>query len=80
MFSPNSEAAEHPFGKELAQVSELAEVYGLSSHKLTVLDDEEQELIAMGLYKFGADEYMNELQGLFITAFGDIPEPSTVWI
>lgn len=83
MFSPNPDAVAHPFGNELAQVSELAEEYGLSKQqqKLTVFDEEEQELMAMGLYKFAADDYMNELQGLFITAFGDLPQQrTTVWI
>lgn len=92
MFSPTADAAaEHPFGNELAQVSELAEEYGSSEQKLDkqleqqqpthILDPEEQELLAMGLFKFAADDYMNELQGLFITAFGELPkQSSTLWI
>ena len=81
MFSPTSEAAEHPFGNELAQVSELAEEFGSSKQSLPILDPEEQELVSMGLFKFAADDYMNELQGLFITAFGEFPKQSTtLWI
>jgi len=78
MFSANPETTEHPFGNELAQVSELAEEY--SKTKLTVVDEEELELISKGLLKFGAEDYMSELQGLFINAFGDMPKMSTVWI
>jgi len=79
MFSPNPETVEHnPFGNELAQVSELVEEYG--SPKLAVVDEEEQELTSKGLFKFGAEDYMSELQGLYITAFGDMPQMSTVWI
>jgi len=87
MFSPNSQASDlHPFGNELAQVSELVEEYGSSKErlpgKMTVIDEEEQELVSKGLFKFAADDYMSELQGLFISAFGDMPmpQPSTVWI
>jgi len=81
MFSPNPEIVDqHPFGNELAQVSELAEEFGLSKERLTVVDEEEQELVSRGLYKFRAEDYMSELQGLFISAFGDMPQMSTVWI
>lgn len=81
MFSPNPDAANtHPFGNELAQVSELVEEYTSSKERLPVVDEEEQELVSRGLFKFAADEYMSELQGLFISAFGDMPQMSTVWI
>lgn len=87
MFSPNPQTDDlHPFGNELAQVSELVEEYGASKErlplKMTVIDEEEQELVSKGLFKFAADDYMSELQGLFISAFGDMPMPqtSTVWI
>lgn len=81
MFSPNPDTVEtHPFGNELAQVSELVEEYTTSKEKLAVVDEEEQDLVSKGLHKFGADEYMSELQGLFISAFGDMPKMSTVWI
>ena len=83
MFSSHPEAGEHPFGNELAQVSELAEEFGSSKEqqKIPVLDPEEQELISLGLFKFAADDYMNELQGLFITAFGELPkQTTTLWI
>ena len=82
MFSPHPETVEHPFGNELAQVSELAEEFGSSKEqRLPILDPEEQELISLGLFKFAADDYMNELQGLFVTAFGELPkQPTTLWI
>lgn len=83
MFSSHPESAEHPFGNELAQVSELAEEFGSSKEqqKIPILDPEEQELISLGLFKFAADDYMDELQGLFITAFGELPkQPTTLWI
>lgn len=72
MFSPNQET-EHPFGNELAQVSELAEEFGSSKQRLPVLDLEEQELVSLGLFKFAADDYMNEIQELFTTVFGEMP-------
>jgi hypothetical protein len=81
MFSQNPETLEHPFGNELAQVSELVEEYGQSKEKLTIFDQEEQELISMGLYKFGVDDYLNELQELYSLAFNDPPPmPQQVWI
>lgn len=84
MFSSNPETAEsHPFGNELAQVSELVEEYGAipgAQQSLAVVDEEEQELTSRALFKFAAEDYMSELQGLFISAFGDMPKPATVWI
>lgn len=72
---------QHPFGNELAQVSELAEEYGISKEKLVVVDEEEQELVSKGLLKFCAEEYMSEIQGLFLNAFGDArPTISSMWI
>lgn len=78
MFGGSLEnAAEpHPFGAELAQVSELAEEFGGS-----MLDDEEQELLSQGLYKFGADDYMNEIAGLFSAFIGESRQTvAPMWI
>ncbi|CZR50814.1 uncharacterized protein PAC_00688 [Phialocephala subalpina] len=85
MFTANVDTIEqhqqHPFGNELAQVSELAEEYGISKEKLAVVDEEEQELISKGLFKFRAEDYMSEIQGLFMSAFGDTrPTMSSMWI
>jgi len=84
MFNPNTEMAEHPFGNELAQVSELAEEYCPSKEKLVlaIVDEEEQELVSKGLFKFRAEDYMSELQGLLTSVFGDQPKipPAAVWI
>jgi hypothetical protein len=82
MFSTNIDTVEHhPFGNELAQVSEIAEEYGISEERLSIVDQEEQELRSMGLFKFCAEDYMSEIQGLFLSAFGDAkPKMSTMWI
>ncbi|KAE8452196.1 hypothetical protein EG329_001663 [Mollisiaceae sp. DMI_Dod_QoI] len=82
MFSASIDSAEHnPFGNELAQVSEIAEEYGISKEKLAVVDEEEQELVSRGLFKFRAEDYMSEIQGLFLSAFGDArPTMSSMWI
>jgi hypothetical protein len=78
---PVPHPVQHPFGNELAQVSELAEEYGISKETLTVVDEEEQELISRGLFKFRAEDYMSEIQGLFMSAFGDTrPAMSSIWI
>ncbi|TVY78316.1 hypothetical protein LSUE1_G006487 [Lachnellula suecica] len=86
MFTANMDATEqpeqHPFGNELAQVSELAEDYGISKETLAVVSEEEQELVSRGLFKFRAEDYMSEIQGFFQTAFGDAKTPmaSSMWI
>ncbi|KAF7871887.1 hypothetical protein EAF04_003994 [Stromatinia cepivora] len=85
MFSANVEeaaAAEpHPFGNELAQVTEIAEEYGITKETLAIVDEEEQELISRGLFKFRAEDYMSEIQGLFMSAFGEVkPTIGPVWI
>ncbi|KAM3086648.1 hypothetical protein ACMFMF_000594 [Clarireedia jacksonii] len=70
MFSGNIvatiDAEPHPFGNELAQVTEIAEEYGITQETLAVVDEEEQELLSRGLFKFRAEDYMSEIQGLFI--------------
>ncbi|RYO75781.1 hypothetical protein DL764_010321 [Monosporascus ibericus] len=72
----------HPFGLELARVTEIAEDFGVKE-KLSVIDEEEQELISRGLYRFRPEDYVSEIQGLFSTFFRS--EPTTqvrepVWI
>lgn len=84
MFSAASVDApdSHPFGNELAKVTELAEDYGISQQTLAVVDEEEQELVSRGLFKFRAEDYMSEIQGLFTSAFGDVKPAmsATMWI
>jgi len=69
--------ASHPFGNELAQVSELAEEFGGHVH---IVDEEERELMSRGLLKFGADEYMSEIQGFFVSAYGEVKVQAALWI
>ncbi|EGX92172.1 hypothetical protein CCM_06333 [Cordyceps militaris CM01] len=54
----NASKEMHPFGQELAQVSELAEEYG-AGDKLAPIDEEEElYLSSRGLAKFNADDYL----------------------
>ena len=68
MFS-NKLDINHPFGAELAQVNELAEEIG--ANNVLILDEEEDFLISQGLLKFGVEEYLDEIQGLFGGSFGN---------
>jgi hypothetical protein len=52
----------HPFGKELAQVNEVAEEFGATQ---TLLDEEEQELLNKGFKKFGVNDYLDEIADLY---------------
>lgn len=83
MFAANVETVDsHPFGNELAQVSEIAEEYGLSE-QMAILDPEEQELTSRGLFKFSAEQYINDIQDLLMNAFSEpAPRPAmaTMWI
>ena len=58
----------HPFKKELTKVNEVAEEFGLVS---TSLAKEEQDLIRRGLRKFGVEDYIEEIQGLYGGVFED---------
>ncbi|KAI0889824.1 uncharacterized protein GGS22DRAFT_4367 [Annulohypoxylon maeteangense] len=72
--------SQHPFGQELAQVSELAEELGVKE-KMDVIDEEEQDLIAKGLCRFRPEDYLAEVQGLFSTFFKHEPTAlAQVWI
>jgi len=76
MFNANMEAMEHhnnPFGLELAKVSELAEEYSGGHDMVAIVDPEEQDLISRGLFKFCAEDYMNEIHSYMMTAFSDGP-------
>lgn len=68
MFSGKAEP-NHPFGKELAQVNELAEEFGISD--VTLVDEEEDYLTSNGLIKFGAEDYMMEIEELLGGVFED---------
>lgn len=75
MFSSNADNS-HPFGKELEQVNEVAEDFGVSD---SVLDEEEQLLRRKGLKKFAAGDYMLEIEGLYGGVFED-RLTQTAWI
>lgn len=68
----------HPFEAELAQVNELAEEFNA---KEVIMDEEERYLTENGLQKFCAEDYMQEIQGLFGGVFDDRSFPlSSTWI
>lgn len=70
----------HPFGRELAQVSEIAEEFGVRD-KLHAIDEEEQDLIRKGLCRLKAEDYLTEVQSLFSTFFApEKAEAQPVWI
>ncbi|ETI21082.1 hypothetical protein G647_07426 [Cladophialophora carrionii CBS 160.54] len=68
----------HPFGKELAQVNEVAEEFGATAR---LLDEEEQEILSKGLHKFGVEDYLDEIAGLYGGIFdGKLGPMSKPWI
>ncbi|KAI1435279.1 hypothetical protein GGR50DRAFT_694295 [Xylaria sp. CBS 124048] len=77
----NGSTEPHPFGQELAKVSELAEELGVKE-KLQDTSDEAQQLIAKGLKLYTADDYLNEIQDLlsYYMTPEPAPLPHTVWI
>ena len=78
MFSSKPEAS-HPFGAELAQVNEVAEGFG--ARDVIIMDEEEQFLMENGLCKFGAEDYMDEIQGLFGGSYNNPFSPfDAVWL
>ncbi|KAK4162079.1 hypothetical protein QBC43DRAFT_87165 [Cladorrhinum sp. PSN259] len=70
--------SQHPFGPELQQVSEIAEEYGIKE-QVNVADAEDKEMIAKGLLKFTASDYLGEIQGLISSFFvEEQPNPAPV--
>lgn len=69
---------DHPFGRELAQVNEIAEEFGATAR---LLEEEEQEILSKGLYKFGVEDYLDEITGLYGGVFEDQLGPTAnPWI
>ncbi|EXJ78589.1 hypothetical protein A1O1_08990 [Capronia coronata CBS 617.96] len=68
----------HPFGRELAQVNEIAEEFGATAR---LLDEEEQEITSKGLCKFGVEDYLDEIAGLYGGIFeGQLGTLAKPWI
>ncbi|KAF5012954.1 hypothetical protein FDECE_1001 [Fusarium decemcellulare] len=73
----------HPFGQELAQVTELAEEYGAAKSNSKDEEEDLQYLKSKGLKRFGADDYLSDVQSLLSSFFPDVShaKPSTpLWI
>jgi hypothetical protein len=58
----------NPFGKELAQLDEVAEEFG-QVVRSAERDADEVYMEAHGLEKFDAGDYMSEIQGLLLEMF-----------
>jgi hypothetical protein len=72
----------HPFGHELAQVTELAEEYSISNG-LDTIDEEQQYLNDRGLAKLRPDDYLSAIQGLSAMFFPErnhAASPAPLWI
>ncbi|PHH70928.1 hypothetical protein CDD82_6847 [Ophiocordyceps australis] len=72
----------HPFGHELAQVTELAEEYNAGAH-LTPMDEETRLLESQGLVKLSAADYLSVVQSLTAVFFSEPehgPSPAPLWI
>ncbi|EKJ77801.1 hypothetical protein NXS19_000547 [Fusarium pseudograminearum] len=72
----------HPFGHELAQVTELAEEY--SARPLSKEEEEDNRYIkSKGLNKFSAEDYLGDVQNLIFSFFPEVShaKPTTPqWI
>jgi hypothetical protein len=73
--------ASHPFGQELAQVTELAEEF---SHKTHGLTEDDEYIRSHGLAKWTPSDYLGEIQSLTTLFFPDLQfkaKPSSpMWI
>lgn len=72
----------HPFGQELAQVTELAEEY-YSGARLTLIDEESRYLESRGLVKLSAGDYLSLVESISAVFFPEAhhtPSPAPSWI
>ncbi|CAK7214401.1 hypothetical protein SCUCBS95973_002134 [Sporothrix curviconia] len=82
----------HPFGHELAKVSELVEEFGQETEQQQpstafssnpIYAEEERELARQGLKKYSAESYISDIQSLMSTFFADarpVAATATAWI
>lgn len=71
----------HPFGQELAQVSELAEEYGAGTQLKPIDEEEELYFSSRGLSRFTADDYLSLVSGLSSAFFPEhSAAPAPLWI
>lgn len=65
----------HPFGQELAQVSELVEELGIRERGLSEIEQEEQDMRRKGLVKFSAADYLSDVQSIASSFFATSSAP-----
>lgn len=68
----------HPFGQELAKVSELVEEFSIEEEPNPLYAEEERELQRQGLKKYSAESYISDIQSLMSSFFAE--RPQAVWI
>lgn len=61
-------------------MSELAEEYGVKEQVANVVDVDEQEMLAKGLLKFSAEDYLSEVRVLFANFLAPPTPVATTWI
>lgn len=75
--SVESRARTHPFSRELEQLDEVAEGFGVRDG---IMEEEEALMRQKGLIKFGVQDYIKEIESLY-SAFNDNLTPVTpAWI
>ncbi|EJT81920.1 hypothetical protein GGTG_01894 [Gaeumannomyces tritici R3-111a-1] len=77
---PSAASPGHPFGNELARVTELAEEFGGKAVSSQVLRQEETELLNKGYKKFNPDSYVDDVQGLYSDFFAEDKATRPLWI
>lgn len=79
---PRTQKESNPFGQELAQVTELAEEYGVKS-QMRAMDEDEEYLQSRGLAFWSASDYLSEIQSLSASFFPEslnIKPAAPLWI
>lgn len=79
---PRTSDDEHPFGQELAQVTELAEEY--TADTLDTIDEDQRYLASRGLVRLSADDYLGgdiqDLASSFLPELNRNLSTAPVWI
>jgi hypothetical protein len=76
----------HPFGQELAQVTELVEEFGSNEQaaaRRNVLAAEDAKFVSQGRPRFTAADYLKDVEAIYATFFPEAvhaPAAAPLWI